>query len=242
MVGVAHILHVELPIVRKRLRKPADHFDLLVQHATDPGGDFRSDIGLNVGRIVRQGAKHQAMQRGDTHLARPVVLHAEIGRHAALPVHPVAKGDGLQVAAQIVAPGVVDAVEILHPPAIFQADHGAAMHTPVLERGDRAVFRARHHHRHGADEAGAEVADFRNVGFQAQIVPDRTFEHAALLVARDLGVAIDPVGDSSQPRGPTANRKVTSQLVHGFGFLLAWLRQPHTNDGDGRGYARPGHA
>jgi len=42
-----------------------------------------------------------------------LLLYSELGRHAALAVHPVPEGDGLQVAAKIIAPGVVDALKVL---------------------------------------------------------------------------------------------------------------------------------
>ncbi len=107
---------------------------------------------------------------------------------------------------QVIAPGVIDALEILHAATVVQADQRAAMRTAVFERGEFAVFRAHHDHRHGADKRGAVVADIRELGFQAEIVPDRTLEDPLLLQCEHIGVLINPIRNAGEAIGPaTAN-------------------------------------
>ena len=134
----------------------------------------------NVGRLRRQRAEHQAAERGDAQLARAVLRHVEVRRHAALAVHAVAECDRAQIAAQIIAPGMIDALEVLHRAAVLQADQRAAMRTAIFERAEFAVLGAHHDDRHAAYEGGAIVADVRQLDLEAEVVPDRAFEDALL--------------------------------------------------------------
>ena len=141
-------------------------------------------------------------------LRGPCVLDAEIGRHAASAVHPALEGDRFQIAPQIVAPGVIDALEILGAAAgIVEADQRAAMDAAVLERGDRTVGVAHDHDRHLSDLRRAPVAGVGDFGFQAEKIPDRAFEDPLLFGLQQLPVAIDPVRNPRQVAGPGRMRR-----------------------------------
>jgi hypothetical protein len=105
-------------------------------------------------------------------------------------------------------------VEIGNLAAVVEADQCAAMSTSVLEGNNLAVLGTGNHDRHRAQHRGTVVAGFRHIDFQAQEVPSRTLEHPNLLVARDIGIAIHPVGDPRQTRRPLADRQVMHRLVH----------------------------
>jgi hypothetical protein len=94
--------------------------------------------------------------------------------HAAQAVDAALEGDALEVAAEVVAPGVVDALEVvLDVAAVVEGDQRAAMGAAVLEAVDRAVGVAHDDDRHVADLVGAVVALVGDVGLEADEVPGR---------------------------------------------------------------------
>ena len=198
MVGVLDVLEVELPVVRQRLGKPTCDDHGLVQHALDARSDLLAQIFLDRRDVVGQAAEHQAGKGRDAQLARPVLGAAEGLAHAALAVDAVLEGDRLQVAFQVVVPGVVDAGEVARLAAAVERDQRAAMRAAVLEGVDFVVEVARHDHRHGADEGGAIVAGLSHFGLEAKVVPDRTFEDAALLARVDFRRLVDPERHAGQ--------------------------------------------
>src|SRR4051794_27396976 len=97
-----------------------------------------------------------------------MILYLEVWRHPAFAVHAMTERDRFQIAAQVVAPGMVDALKILSTDAgIIQADQGAAMRTAILERGNRPVGIAGDHYRHPADDGRPPVAGIGDRVFQA---------------------------------------------------------------------------
>ena len=162
-----------------------------------------ADIGLDIGRVGRQRAEHQAAQGGRSQFARAMVGHAELVRHPALAVDAATERDRGQVAAQIVTPGVIDALEIFHVAAVVEADQRAAMGTAVFEGNDIAVAGTSHDDRHRAHHRGAVVAGFGDIDLEAQKMPGGAFEHPGLFVARNVGIAVDPVGHAGQSGGQT---------------------------------------
>ena len=119
-------------------------------------------------------------------LARPVILHAERGGHAALALDAVLEGDADQVALPVVGPGMVDAAEVLGVAARLERDQGAAMGAAVLEGVELAIGVARDDDGGIADGGGAVVADVGQLGGQAQEAPQRALEQPALLGRVDL--------------------------------------------------------
>ena len=205
MIGVLDVLHVELPVVGKRLRIPAEHDGLASrQDAFDAGGDRLAQIFLERGHRFREAAEHQPVEFCHPQLARPVVLHAERRRHAALAFDAVLEGDADEVALPVVGPGVVDAAEVLGIAARLERDQSAPVRAAVLEGVELAVGVARHDHRSVADGGGAEVAHVGHLRGQAQKIPQRALEKPALLRCVDLRVLKQPVGDAGKARlGPS---------------------------------------
>ena len=46
VIGVLHVLEVELPVARKNLAVTAEHAHRLLHHAPDPRGDLLTDVAL----------------------------------------------------------------------------------------------------------------------------------------------------------------------------------------------------
>ena len=138
VIGVLDVLEIELPVVRQRLRETADHHDRLVQHALDPAGDLVAEIFLDRRHVLGRAAEHQAGEHRDAQLARAVVGAAERLRHAALAGDAVLEGDRVEVAFQVVVPGVIDAGEVARIAAAIERDQRPAVRAAVLECVDLA--------------------------------------------------------------------------------------------------------
>ena len=221
MVRVLHVLHVELPVVGQGLGEAADDLYRLSQHARQALEDLGAEVVLDRRRVRGQGAEHEPAHPRRAQLAGPVRLEAEGRRHPALAVDTLLEGDPTEVAPTVVAPGVVDALELALVAAVLEADQRAAMGAAVLEGVDLAVGVPRHHHGHQADVRGAVVARARDVRLQAEEVPDRPLEDATLLGAEHLGILIHPVGHAreglARPHASRADARIGD--VHGMHLL-----------------------
>src|SRR4029077_11674362 len=92
-------------------------------------------------RLVGERAEYEAVERCHTQLSRTVILDPEVGRHTTLAPHPALERDGLQAAAKVIAPGMVNALKIFGAFArVIEADQGAAVRAAVFEGGDRSVI------------------------------------------------------------------------------------------------------
>src|SRR5579859_4227950 len=171
-----------------------------------------------------QAARHHAAERGDAQLARAVARHVEICRHTPFAVHAAGEGDRAEVATQIVAPGVVDALEVLHVSAIVEADQRAPMGTAVLEGAEFAVFGARDDDGHSTNEGGTIIADVGEFVFQAEKAPYRTFKKAFLLQGEHVRVCVYPIGDTGETGRPDA----VGWGVHGRPFAIHGSCDHHT--------------
>ena len=214
VVGVLDVLDIELPVVGQRLHEAAHHPDRPVEHAFDAAQHLAADILLDRQRLVRQRHEHQAAQGRGPQLARAEGVAVEVPGHAADPVDALLEGDAAQVAGEVVAPGVIDALEVaLDVAAVVEGDQRAAMGAAVLEAVDRAVGVAHHDDRHLADLVGAVVALVRDVGLEADEVPGRGLEdlpHLALVVGL---VLVDPVGHAGERvLGPGPARRLVPDL------------------------------
>src|SRR5262249_54454769 len=152
--GITRVLRVQLPVVWQHLDKAPNDLDLpATEHTIEASQHLGADEVLDRRRVVGKRAEHEAVHHGDTQLTRAVILYLEPGCHPALALHTALKGDRAQVATQVVAPGVVYALEIPGAAAgVVGADQGAAMRAAVLERSDRPVGIARDHDRHLPDD------------------------------------------------------------------------------------------
>ncbi len=133
-----------------------------------------------------------------------MVLRAEAVWHAALAVDAAAEGDRFQIAAQVIAPGVVDAGEVFRVAGVVEADQCTPVQATVFERGDGVGFGPHHHDGHAADEGGAPVTGVRDVGFNAEVVPHRTFKQALLFLVEQRWVLVDLERDLGEAFRPVA--------------------------------------
>src|SRR6185437_12820955 len=143
---------------------------------------------------VRETSEYDAEGLGKAQLARTELLHAERGRHTALALDAVLEGDALEIALPVVAPGVIDAGEVLGVAAALQRDQRTAMSAAIFERIELAVGVAGYDHRGVADEGVDEVANVFHLDRQAEIVPARALEDALLLGGIDVAVLENPEG------------------------------------------------
>src|SRR5205823_13628127 len=157
--------------------------------------------------VRRQAREDEAAERRRAELPRPVLGLAERGRHPAPAVRPLLERDADEVALEVVGPGVIDALEPLGRPRVLERDERAAVRAPVLEGVEGAVLAAYDDDGHLAHEGGAVVAGPRDVGLEADVVPDGAFEDAAELGAIVRLVLVDPVGHAGEGlHGPGAGR------------------------------------
>src|SRR5690349_22882642 len=120
-----------------------------------------------------------------------VLLLAEFGRHAALPLDAALEGDAGELAGKVVAPAVIDAGDFLAVALLGQAQQIAAMGAAVNKGVDRAVRAARDNDGHLADRRRDPIAGHRDLRGEAQIAPGRPFEDALLLEPVLLRVSVD---------------------------------------------------
>src|SRR5437870_4100854 len=179
MVGVARVLRVHLPVVRQHFNKAADDLDLATaKDPVEPRQHLWSNEVLDGRRCVAECAEHEAVERCHTQLSRTVIRYPEVGRHTTLALHPALEGDGLQVAAKVIAPGMVNALKVLGAlTRVIEADQGAAVRAAVFEGGDRSVIIADDHYRHPPDNSRTPVAGIGDLVLKAEIIPDRAFEN-----------------------------------------------------------------
>ena len=194
MIGVLHVLEVELPVVRHHLRAAPEQHRGPVHHAQQPAGDVGAEIGLEVGCRVAERAEHQAAEFGDAQALEPVLVLAELRRHAALALHAVLERDAGELAGEVVGPAVIDAGEFLDAAGALQAQQVAAMGAAVDEGVDRAGRVAHDDDRGLADGGRDVVAGFGEFHREAEVVPGGSLEQALLLALVLRGVGIDPEG------------------------------------------------
>ncbi len=194
VVGVLHVLHVELPVVGQRLGEAAQHPHRLAEHAADAPPHLRAQVLLDGRRLRGERGEHEAVEGGGPQLAGAVVGLAEGRRHPAPAVAALLERDADQVAAQVVGPRVVDALEVAaRGPAVVERDEGPAVRAAVLEGVDLPVGAAHHDDRHLAHEGGAVVARAREIGLEAHVAPGRALEDAPQLGPVVRLVLVDPV-------------------------------------------------
>jgi hypothetical protein len=194
VIGVLHVLDVQLPVVGQRLHEAAHHPQRAAQHPAHAPQHLVAEIGLERRGVGREAREDEAVQRRGAQLARPMVGLAEGPRHAPASVRSLLERDADQGALEVVAPGVVHALEVAAGvAAVVERDQRAAMGATVLEGVDRAPGSAHHDDRHLADEGGAVVTGLLHVGLETDVAPGGAFEDAAQLRAVVALVLVDPV-------------------------------------------------
>ena len=163
--------------------------------------DQIADVVAERRRIGRQRAKDQIAEPVDAQLFEPVVFKAEACRHPALAGDAAAKGDAVEVAFEVVAPGVIDAGQIVGMPAPLQADEIAAMGAAVDHRMQRPVIAAGDDDRRLAEKGRQIVAGLGQFAGKRQKLPGRPEKDPGQLLAVDLRVGKHPVGDAGVALG-----------------------------------------
>ena len=164
VVTVFDVLNVELPVVGQGLREAADHLYGLAQHAFDARADLWSEILIDRRNVVAEAGKHQTAEHGYPQLAGAVLFLAKGGWHATLALDALLKGDTGQVALAVVAPCMVDALEVLGLAGLLQRDQCPAMRAAILERVNLAIVILDHHHRRKANKGRSVAAGLRQFG------------------------------------------------------------------------------
>ena len=175
----------------------AEQFERPSQVAPDVMIHIRTENFWDGHGFIRERAEDEAAIDFDPQRFQAVLLRVEILRHAALATNAVAEGDTVQLAVQIVCPGVVDAGKILAVAPFLQADQRSLVGATVDHRMDVAVFVARDDDGNFADEGGLEVARVRDVDIEAQEMPDWSPEYLFLFQGVDVRVRIKAIGDAS---------------------------------------------
>ena len=177
----------------------AEHFQLAaVERRLEFAQHFGPEIIGERFHVVGVGREHDAAMGRDVQLVQSMVLHLEIGRHAAFAGHAAAERNADQVAFQIVGPLVIGADEFVRRAAQLAAEFRGAVRAAVLERMDRAVRGARHHDRGRPDIGADEIAGVRNLRLERDIVPGRAVEDALDFALVNRLVGIDPVGNDGE--------------------------------------------
>src|SRR6202011_5190309 len=135
MVGVARVLRIHLPVVRQHFNEAADDFDsAAAKDPVEPSQNLWSNEVFDGRRLVGERAEHEAVERCHTQLSRTVVVYPEVGWHTTLALHPALERHRLQIAARVIAPGMIHALKICGSlPRVIDADQRTAVRTGVFE-------------------------------------------------------------------------------------------------------------
>src|SRR5262252_1744801 len=198
VVRVLGVLGVKLPVVRQYLNAAAENASRPVQHATNPAGDLRPEIAFEIGRVVAERPEYEAREFRDPQTRKVVLILAEFGWHAALPLDPALERDAGQLPGQIIGPPVVDAAELFHI---------AALRAAIDHRVDPAFVVSRDDDRGLANRRCDIIAWIGNLGCETEEIPGRALEDPLLLDLVLLGIGVEPERDLGEavrrPRNST---------------------------------------
>src|SRR5215475_5887436 len=140
-----------------------------------------------------QRAEYEVTELVDAQFLEAVLFEAETRRHAALAGDAAAKGDAIEVALEIVTPGMVDAGQVVGMAASLQADEVAAMSAAVNHRVDLAVVPAGDDDRRLPEKRRQVVAGLRQLAAECEVLPGGPEKDAVKLGAIDVGIGEHPV-------------------------------------------------
>ncbi len=196
VVGVLHVLHVELPVRPGVLARAANVFDGLVEYAVDPGPHLGADVLGQRCHAVAEGCEYNAAVAIDAQLLQAMCLGIEIRRHARHALLATAEGDTQQITRGIEAPLVVHTSVRCRVATRLAANARATVSATVHPRSQRTLRGPRNHDRRIADKCTLKVAWVRDLGFESHEVPGGTAVDALLLPLVDRLRAEDLVWDS----------------------------------------------
>src|SRR5208282_5952105 len=158
---------------------------LAVQYPVNARADQIADVARQRRRLGGEGAEDEVAERIDAQFLQTVLLEAEARRHPALPGPPAAEGDTVEVACEIIAPGVVDAGQVVGMAAPLETNEVAAMRAAVDHRMDLAVLPAGDDDWGLAEKGRQVIARLRQLAGECQILPGRPEKDPAELGAID---------------------------------------------------------
>src|SRR5207247_1928143 len=169
---------------------------LAVHDPMDARADQIADIARQWRRLGRQGAEDEIAEGVDAQLLEAVLFEVEARWHAALTGNAAAEGHTVEIAFEIIAPGMIDAGQILGMPAPLETDEIAAMGAAVDHRVDLAVLPAGDDDRRLAEKGRQVIAGLRQLPGECEILPGRPEKDPAEFGTIDLGIGEHPIGDA----------------------------------------------
>ncbi len=137
-----------------------------------------------------------------------MLFEAEARRHPALAGDTPAKGDTVEVAGEIVAPGVVDAGQVVGMAAPLEANEVAAMGAAVDHCMDLAVLPSGDDDRGLAEKGRQVVTRLGEFAGECEILPGRPEKDPAELGAVDLRIRKHPVRNARIALGRPFDRLI----------------------------------
>jgi len=170
-------------------------------------------------RIGGQRAKDEIAKSVDPQLPEPMNLDLKARRHPTAPGDAAAKGDALEIAFEVVTPGMIDTSQVVGVAAALQADEVAAMGAAVQHGMDLPVMPACDDDWGLAQKSRQIVAWREQFAGQGQKLPGRPEKDAGQLPAIDLRIGKHPVGDAGVAFGRPLKRGsvrngLSLRLVH----------------------------
>ena len=209
MIGVAHVLDVELPVAVEPVLELAENLHLASENPVDIGAHLRAEIVRERRRIGGERAEHEPAIGLDAQPPQPAPRPVEILRHPALAADALLEGDARQIAPQVVGPVMVDAGEALGVAGLVDAHQVAPVGAAVDHRVYRARLVAHRDDRDFPDRRGPVVPGVRDLAFQRQEIPGLCQKDPLQLAAIDPVVGVKRVGNFAEVFG-IPNRATTS--------------------------------
>src|SRR6267378_648402 len=201
VVGVLHVLEVELPVALQHLAIAAEDLHGFLHHAADSRRDLGTDVAFDRRRRLRERREHQAAEDLDAEFSRRMAPRVGVPGHAAFALDATAERDRSEVAPQVVGPVVIDAGDLFRVAAVRETQERTAVRAAVFEAADGTGFVPRRYHRHLARERGLEISLLRQLGLKAEEIPGVAAVDAFLLPGVDFFVLVDPVGNAGEAFG-----------------------------------------
>ena len=131
-------IQYHLAVALQRAGRAADDFDFAAaKDPVEPSQNLWSNEVFDGRRLVGKRAEHEAVERCHTQRSRTVILYPEVGWHTTLALHPALERHRLQIAAKVIAPGMVHAPKICGSLArVIEAYQRTAVRTAVFECRD----------------------------------------------------------------------------------------------------------
>src|SRR5262249_21863 len=112
VVGIAHVLEIELPVRGHPLPLIAEKLDGLAEALAEVFDEQRAEVTFQRLGCVAERAEDDAVPPLDAERLQTMLSHVEVGRHATAALDTPGERNADEIAAVAVAPIVIDAGEI----------------------------------------------------------------------------------------------------------------------------------